>query len=117
MNIIWSADAVAELQKRFGENANTWKLVYDTEGCGCAVNGVPVLWAVSSPDPDDQAASGNPFTLWYNVHHAVFFDDVLKIGFDPSKQSFSLSSDNQIYTTRLLISDHRSVPSSTAVVR
>jgi uncharacterized protein YqkB len=108
LKVTWSPDAAAELKRRYGDQKTDWRLVYDTEGCGCAVNGVPALWAISHPERDDIPAFGQPFTLWYDPHHAVFFDDELRIAFDPVKQSFSLFSDGQIYTTRLLIADRRS---------
>jgi uncharacterized protein YqkB len=108
MKVIWSQDAAAELKRRYGDNATNWRLVYNTEGCGCAVNGVPALWAVSQPERDDIPATGQPFTLWHDPNHAVFFDDELRITFDPVKKSFGLSSDGHIYTTRLLLADRRS---------
>jgi uncharacterized protein YqkB len=69
---------------------------------------VPALWAVSQPEQGDIPADGKPFTLWHDPHHAVFFDDELRITFDPLNKSFGLSSDGQIYTTRLLLADQRS---------
>jgi uncharacterized protein YqkB len=107
MNISWSPEAIAELHRRYGHNANEWKLVYDTEGCGCAVNGVPALWAVSEPEKGDLAAGSTGNILWYNKLQAVFFEDDMRISYQEDKRSFTLASDNQIYTTRLLITDRR----------
>lgn len=34
------------------QEPSTWlKLVYDIEGCGCAVDGVPALWLVNECGP------------------------------------------------------------------
>ncbi|MDT2273842.1 iron-sulfur cluster biosynthesis family protein [Paenibacillus larvae] len=39
------------------QEPSTWlKLVYDIEGCGCAVDGVPALWLVNECKPTDKIA-------------------------------------------------------------
>lgn len=112
MKIEWSGEAVDQLRARFGSDIRGFRLVYDTEGCGCAVNGVPALWAVDHPEPNDATAEGGPLALWHDPRHAVFFDDLLRVSFMPERQSFRLSSDNQIYTTRLVLTDHRTQPAA-----
>ncbi|MCC3373221.1 iron-sulfur cluster biosynthesis family protein [Cohnella sp. REN36] len=107
MEVKWSAEAVDALRARFGPEARTWKLVSDAEGCGCAVNGVPALWAVNEPLPDDLRADGGPVELWYEKRHEVFFDDEMRITYDAAKRSFTLASDGQIYTNRLATVDRR----------
>lgn len=108
MKIEWSAEAVAELRSRFGDGARQWRLVYDTEGCGCAVNGVPALWAVETPEPEDLAADGGPLTLWHSRFHEIFFDASLRIAYDAGARRFSLAGNGEIYTNRLAVSDRRS---------
>lgn len=107
MKMVWSPDAVSELMTRYGADATDWRLVYDTEGCGCAVNGVPALWAVDGPGSGDVLAESGDFRLWHDPRHEVFFDETLRIGFDPERRSFRLSSDGQIYTSRLVLADRR----------
>ncbi|WP_123040688.1 iron-sulfur cluster biosynthesis family protein [Cohnella candidum] len=107
MKIQWSAESVEKLREKFGQDIRGFRLVYDTEGCGCAVNGVPALWASDGPGPDDVAADSEPLTLWHDPKHEVFFDEVLRVAFLPDRQSFRLSSDSQTYTTRLVLEDHR----------
>jgi len=96
------------LLARFGADAAGFRLVYDTEGCGCAVNGVPALWAVDEAMPGDVAMDSGPLQLWHDPQQSVFFEDALRIAYSPQLQSFSLSSDNQTYTARLVLEDHRS---------
>lgn len=107
MKMIWSPDAEAELRARFGADVPGFRLVYDTEGCGCAVNGVPALWAVDGASPGDVAAEGGSIALWIDEQQRVFFDDALRIEYRPERRSFSLASDNQTYTTRLVVEDRR----------
>ncbi|WJH34107.1 hypothetical protein N6H14_29880 [Paenibacillus sp. CC-CFT747] len=43
MQIVFT-DAAKEQLETKAAGSGRLKLVYDTEGCGCAVNGVPDLW-------------------------------------------------------------------------
>ncbi|SFB16972.1 Uncharacterized protein YqkB [Cohnella sp. OV330] len=112
MRIEWTIEAAAALQAKFDPPVRVWKLVSDNEGCGCAVNGVPFLWAVDEPAPGDLRADGEPIELWYEPRHAVYFDDVLRISYDGANRSFKLSSDGQIYTNSLGIVDLRTSAST-----
>jgi|HigsolmetaGSP12D_1036236.scaffolds.fasta_scaffold00581_12 uncharacterized protein YqkB len=108
MKIIWTPEAAAEAKRRFGPAAVYWKLAYDTEGCGCAVNGVPALWAVDRPGPGERLAESAPYAVAYDPAHAVFFDETLTLSYDAGRRSFALASDSQIYTRHLRIEDRRS---------
>jgi uncharacterized protein YqkB len=114
MKMVWSDEAVEQLRARFGADVRGFRLVYDTEGCGCAVNGVPALWAADQPGPGDVAADSEPLSLWHDPRNAIYFEDVLRVAYIPERQSFRLSSDSQTYTTRLVLVDHRSKPAIAA---
>lgn len=101
MKIEWSDEALNALASKFDPPATVWKLVSDNEGCGCAVNGVPFLWAVDAPAPGDLRADSGPLELWYEPQHAVYFDDKLRISYDGGTRGLKLSSDGQIYTNTL----------------
>ncbi|MFC5531862.1 iron-sulfur cluster biosynthesis family protein [Cohnella yongneupensis] len=105
MYIDWSEGAIREMETRFGQDAKRWKLVFDTEGCGCSVNGVPTFWHVSSPDPDDIQAGSNGVEVWIKPQHELFFDEILRVTYLPEHRSFKLASDGQIYTNRLKLQD------------
>lgn len=107
MKMTWSPEAEAVLRARFGADVPGFRLVYDTEGCGCAVNGVPALWAVDGAMPGDVSADSGPLRLWLNGQQSVFFDDALRLDYRSDRRSFTLASDNQTYTTRLVVEDHR----------
>ncbi|WP_027093399.1 iron-sulfur cluster biosynthesis family protein [Cohnella thermotolerans] len=112
MNVLWSEQALRALRDRFGDEPVGLKLVYDTEGCGCAVNGVPALWAVDGPEPDDKRAEGNFVPLWHEKRHEIFFEERMRITYDENSRSFSLQSDSQIYTNRLALLDKRNAAAS-----
>lgn len=107
MKVSWSDQALEALRDRFGTDSIVLKLAYDTEGCGCAVNGVAALWAVDAPPPGDARADSEPVHVWYDKQHAIFFDEELRVGYRPEHRTFSLASDGQIYSNRLTVQDRR----------
>ena len=81
-----------------------FRLIYDTEGCGCAVSGVPALQAVDEPAPGDrEAESDGPFRISYDPRQEVFFEDRLVIGLAPGGEGLMLRGEGQIYTAHLRI--------------
>lgn len=107
MEMLWSDEAVERLRARYGTERTAFRLAYDTEGCGCAVNGVPALWAVDGPFPGDVPAQSGSFPLWHDPRQELFFEDTLRIDYLQDRQSFRLFSDSQTYTTRLVLADYR----------
>jgi len=107
MNVTWSDEAIAAMRDRLGPGSAQIRLVYDTEGCGCAVNGVPVLWAADRPEPGEVQAESAVFPLWHKKEHEIYFDPELRIGYRERERAFTLSSDSQIYTNRLAFTDRR----------
>lgn len=90
-------------------------LVYDTDGCGCAVSGVASLWLINAADPDEERAESNAdLPLFYVRRHAIFFDETLKLDYIPERRSFRLSSDGQIYGNGIIPSDRRGVSPAAA---
>ncbi|TYP72585.1 iron-sulfur cluster biosynthesis family protein [Paenibacillus methanolicus] len=77
------------------------RLLYDTEGCGCVMNGVPTLQLIDTPFFGDAQGTGDPYPVWYEPNYEVFFEPRLKIDYNPSRNAFVLKSDNQTYTTNL----------------
>ncbi|MCD9021028.1 iron-sulfur cluster biosynthesis family protein [Cohnella silvisoli] len=107
MIIQWTEEAVKEVQARFGADARMWKLVSDSEGCGCSVDGVATFWAINAPANGDLQAGSNSFEVWYEQRHEVFFDDLMRVSYDSGNRAFKLASDGQIYSNRLKLEDKR----------
>ena len=72
------------------------KLEYDTDGCGCAVNGVVVLWFVPELEEDDTKIETNDQPVYIEKAKAVFFDEQMKIDFSTATNCFQLKSPQQI---------------------
>ncbi len=107
MILHWSEEAIQEVQARFGSDTKAWKLVSDSEGCGCSVSGVPTLWAINPPVNGEIQAESNHFEVWYEKRHEVFFDERMRVTYISDKRSFQLASDGQIYSNRLKLEDKR----------
>lgn len=88
-----------------GADPRPLKLVYDIEGCGCAVDGVARLWRVRSAEPGDGTACDDPVVILYDRRQAVFFEDRLILDVQEATGTFILKSDNQIYGWGLSIED------------
>ncbi len=73
MKIIFSEAAQAKLLPLLEPGQVRLKLLYDTEGCGCVVSGVPALQLVDEQGPDDSPGDGVPIPFLYEPRHEVFF--------------------------------------------
>jgi uncharacterized protein YqkB len=107
MHITFTEAAVRQIEKQLDGRPAVLKLVYDTEGCGCAVNGVPALWLAAEKADGDRMAAGTPYEVAYDPMHEIFFEDKLKVDYQPAGKSFILKSDNQIYSASMSLLDKR----------
>lgn len=101
MNIQFTPAAAEAIRPELAGGLRRLKLLYDTEGCGCVVSGVPALQFVDRPGPDDREGEGDPFPFLYEPRHEVFFEPKMKIDYDAERGAFVLKSDGQIYTNHL----------------
>lgn len=91
-----TAAAAEKINERVNGREGYLKLKYDTDGCGCAVNGVVALWFVTELDSDDIEIETNDRTVYVEKSKTVFFDEQMKIDFSPSANCFQLKSPQQI---------------------
>jgi uncharacterized protein YqkB len=101
MEIIITESAAEKINDKTKGLDGYLKLKYDIEGCGCAVDGVTVLWLVSELDPGDIAIETNDRTIYMEKAKTVFFDEQMKIDFSETANSFQLKSPNQILNGRM----------------
>ena len=108
MHIHITASAAERLQALAGSPDTIFKLVYDAEGCGCAVSGVPALWMLDRTAmlESDLKAASDP-TIVYERRHEVFYEDQLTLDYDQEDRRFRLSSNSQIYANDLAVVDRR----------
>ncbi|MFD2612120.1 iron-sulfur cluster biosynthesis family protein [Paenibacillus gansuensis] len=107
MHITYTDAAAGQIKSLMNIDTDELKLVFDNEGCGCTLSGVPTLWIVDSSETDDLKAEGEPFTTKYRKRDEVFFEDKMKIDYNPQRMAFSLSSSGQIYNAMMSLVDKR----------
>lgn len=84
-----------------GENLYL-RLVYDTDDCGCGVNGVPLLLISSGVSPQEEKLEqpeGIPTYIFKD--QAVFFDEEMTV--KKINQHYMLTSPNRVLNPRLQI--------------
>lgn len=103
MRLDVTSEAAARMQQVVtAEKNRAFYLIYDTEGCGCAVNGVPTLkWmSISSQEAGlmtYELLCEQPFKIFVSTHDALFFEEEMKLSFDAGNFCFKLSGPGQIY--------------------
>lgn len=108
MNIQLNPQAELKLKDKLGDKPGAIRLIYDTEGCGCAVNGVPGLRIVDEPTMEDMdVETGSPVPFIVNRKQAVFFEEKMRLDADPATYSFRLDSSGQNYGTNIQVLDAR----------
>ncbi|WP_135551186.1 iron-sulfur cluster biosynthesis family protein [Paenibacillus cymbidii] len=116
MQMTVSNPANERIRERFGSGPLRIKLDYDTEGCGCAVSGVPALRLVPQDVPlaagtgrgDDaelamETIGAGGITFIIERRHVVFFEERLLLDVKRNQPAFLLKSDCQIYHSMLNI--------------
>jgi len=101
-----AADRLATYELQSGDRI---RLMYDSEGCGCAVSGVASLWLTDALEPDELEAETNApaLPMTYLKRQEVFFEDRLRLDYSPERRAFRLSSDGQIYGNGIAVTDRR----------
>jgi uncharacterized protein YqkB len=96
LEIMITDPAAAKIEEKTKDDKGFLKLKYDIEGCGCAVDGVFVLWFVPELEDDDMAIETNAQTIYVEKAKTVFFDEKMKLDYSETTNWFKLSSAQQI---------------------
>ncbi|MWV42211.1 iron-sulfur cluster biosynthesis family protein [Paenibacillus sp. HJL G12] len=107
MNIQITDRAERFLQQKMGEKSSPVRLVFDSEGCGCGVNGIPALWILPELDEYDMSIHSNGVPFVINRIHAVYFEENLYLDSEEGYPSFRLSGDSQLYGKNIRLLDKR----------
>ncbi|MFY4775884.1 iron-sulfur cluster biosynthesis family protein [Metabacillus sp. RGM 3146] len=102
MNITFTEAAIKQINgKRDGKSDRKMKLVYDTEGCGCVVDGVAVLWLTDDIDDTDLKVSTNDLQVYMDKSAIVYLDENLTVDFSETASTFKLKSPSQMLNPRM----------------
>jgi len=95
-------DLAAEKIKTKMNNEQAYlKLKYDTEGTGCVMNGVPILWVVEEAEEGDELIETNSMPILVEKSKMVFYDKELKIDYSAQSGMFQLKSPGQTINGRM----------------
>ncbi|GFZ90304.1 hypothetical protein GCM10008018_40700 [Paenibacillus marchantiophytorum] len=106
MNVTFTDTAIDRIAPLLQEDS-VLNLVFDTEDCGCSVNGVPTLWIVPKANEEKRVAETNQFKLTYKAKDEIFFEEKMTIDFHDKNKSYILKSNNQIYNAGMSLVDKR----------
>jgi uncharacterized protein YqkB len=110
MNVTFTNKAVEKLQNVLVENKGKLQLKYDTEGCGCVVNGVAMLVISNKVEEDDVKVETNYKPIHLQKEAIVFWDEELTIDYVEKYNCFQLKSPAQVLNPRMsLINESRTV--------
>ncbi len=96
MEIIMTKPAAERINEKTNGKTGYLKLIYDTEGCGCAVDGIAALRFVSELDDDDLLIKTNDSPIYIEKRKMIFFDEKMTIDISQSTNCFMLKSPQQI---------------------
>jgi uncharacterized protein YqkB len=107
MQIDFTDHAVEQINGKLPQGTGELKLVFDSEGCGCSVSGVPTLWITDHAADQDLRTDGSPFRVLYEKQHEIYFEDRMILDYEPGRRSFVLKSGGQIYNANMRLIDKR----------
>ncbi|WP_394217773.1 iron-sulfur cluster biosynthesis family protein [Halobacillus trueperi] len=79
------------------------RLFYDTEGCGCGVNGLPTIRLEKEERPTDLKVENDDYSVIIDDQQATFFKKEMKLDF--MRGTFRLSSPDGILNPIIPIKD------------
>lgn len=104
MKLTITPAAEEQLRRRMLGKELLVKLKYETDGCGCAVSGVPILQLINPQELDkvhDMKIPTNAMDVYMEKSKTLFFDEEMKIDFLPENQTFRLTSPSEILNGRM----------------
>lgn len=97
--------AAGKLEEKISGNEGYLKLKYDIDGCGCAVNGVAVLWLESVLDQSETEIKTNAIPVFIEKSKEVFFDEEMTLDYSAAAGCFQLKSPSEYLNPRMSFYD------------
>lgn len=103
MKLQITGEAMHQLEKLKDPERPMIRLFYDTEGCGCGVNGLPTIRLDNERRDTDRNVDNDAYEVIIDHQQATFFKPEMKLDF--KKGSFRLSSPDGILNPIISIKD------------
>ncbi|WP_163537712.1 iron-sulfur cluster biosynthesis family protein [Gracilibacillus sp. YIM 98692] len=94
MKLQITKEAISKLKELQPHSHSILALKYDTDGCGCGVNGMPTIEFKMEQDKADKLVENDVFTVTVHYHQSVFFANKMRLDFNG--QTFRLSSNEGV---------------------
>ncbi|GIN73500.1 hypothetical protein J14TS2_39750 [Bacillus sp. J14TS2] len=104
MKLFITPEAEKQIKQKMRVNHSIVTLKYETEGCGCAVSGIPTLELINQQQVNEEdyvRVATDAMDVYIEKTKLVFFDDEMKIDYLQEKQIFRLSSPSEILNGRM----------------
>lgn len=101
MQITITDIAAEKIRAKMKDDQGYLKLKYDTDGTGCVMNGVPILWKVDHPAKGDLTIETNHMPILVEESKIVFYDKELKVDYSDQSGMFQLKSPGQTINGRM----------------
>ncbi|KHD86037.1 iron-sulfur cluster biosynthesis family protein [Heyndrickxia ginsengihumi] len=100
-----SSAAERKLKEDILQENSILKLHYDTEGCGCGLDGIPELILIQKNELTtyDRIIDTNCLPVAIENSQFIFFDDQLTIDYAKDTDTFQLKSPSQILNNSISI--------------
>ncbi|SDI96906.1 iron-sulfur cluster biosynthesis family protein [Salimicrobium halophilum] len=80
MRMEFTDEAKEKLQQLMKDSdASMLRLVYDTDDCGCGVNGIPLIRLETERQISDEDVESDVMPVVVNKEQSLFFEDSMKV--------------------------------------
>lgn len=81
------------------------KLIFDSAGCGCGVNGIPSLCITHGAGKKADRTAEGPLPILYDRNDEIYFEDRMQLDYSPNSRALCLKSSSQIYNSHIQIKE------------
>lgn len=90
MKLTITKDALQQLEALQPEDRPYLRMEYDSDGCGCGVNGMPIIYFTNAKTEYDVKVENEQYTIFLDDQQAVFFKPEMTLEWN--KRLFRLKS-------------------------
>lgn len=105
ISLHFDSHSEARLRELQVQTPSVFKLLYDTEDCGC--NGVPAIQIIRQPLDTDLLIDAAPFTFVVDQQQASLFDAQMQLEANLPLPTFKLSSPSGLFSSNVRLQDLR----------
>ncbi|MGP4042281.1 iron-sulfur cluster biosynthesis family protein [Gracilibacillus sp. D59] len=94
MQLTITNNALDQLKSLTKNKSTTLALTYDTEGCGCGVNGMPTIALIGQKEKNHKKVECDQHDVVVHVQEATFFSEEMTLDYNGT--TFRLTSPNEM---------------------